>query len=162
MVALVETPTFGRKKVLARWIPPDARLRNKRPAFSAFLEPVSDPSKDHLSVNSLEVERLKHIADYYRLALQNGGDVSICTNTVEDYIEAGKKSGAQISYNTATRSWEFGNGTSRSAAFRARPVRRSSGPHSPSHCGVEFIQVMDDHRRSQLARRLAVRRFHVY
>jgi hypothetical protein len=161
---LIDKPKFAKKKELARWVREEDRLGGNRPAVSAFIDPPSsEPDKEHLSVNSLEVETLRQIADYYRNAFQGGvGPVSICTRTVEDYTEAGKKANIQIAYDRSAETWQF-TGRSRvpEPAYKHRPVqKRADGLSSPSHCGVEFIRMMDEHAKSKFARRLSDQKFH--
>ena len=166
MVRLAEKPKFSQKKELARYVSEEDRLGGNRTALTAFIDPPpDDPAKEYLSVNSLEVESLRQIADYYRHVFQKGeGVVSICTRTVEDYTEAGKKSAVPLSYDRSSESWQFqGKSQQREPAFRHRPVlTRPDGLKSPSHCGVEFVRMLDQHLRSKFARRLSGRKFHRY
>lgn len=166
MVRLVRSPKFSPKKELARYVSEDDRLNGDRTALTAFIDPpCDDPSKDYLSVNSLEVEGAKQIADYYRNAFQGGtGDVSLCTTKVGRYTDAGKKSDVQLVYDERAESWQFiGKSLRPEPAYTHRPVlTRPDGLKSPSHCGVEFVRVMDEHRRSKFARRLSGRKFHTF
>lgn len=165
MVRLVAQPTFAKKKELARYVSPGDRLRGSRTAFTAFIDPPpEEPSKEYLSVNSLEVEGLKEIADYYRDSFQKGsGDVSICSRSVEDYTEAGKKSDVDLLYDHSSQCWQFtGMSRQKEPAYRHRAVvKQPNGLKSPSHCGVEFVRMMNEHQRSKFARRLSGRRYHV-
>ena len=166
MVRLVNKPTFAHKKGLARYVGEEDRLSGNRTALSAFIDPPADkPLDEHLSVNSLEVESLAQIADYYLHALQRGtGDVSVCVSTVQEYADAGKKSEVHLLYDESSETWQFvGDSTKPEAAYKHRPVpTRSDGLKSPSHCGVEFVRVMSDHQRSKFARRLSGRRYHEF
>jgi hypothetical protein len=166
MVRLVERPTFARKKELARYVSEGDRLGGNRTALTAFIDPpAADPAKEYLSVNSLEVEKVTAIAEYYRQAFQGGvGDVSICTRTLEDYTDAGKKSDVQLLYDKPSGSWQFiGKSLRAEPAYTHRAVvKRPDGLKSPSHCGVDFVRMMNEHQRSKFARRLSGRRYHKY
>lgn len=160
----LKLPAFALRRELARYVSEGDRLRGNRTAIAAFLDPPPiDPAKEYLSVNSLEVETLAQIADYYRLRFQNGaGDVAICSIKVFDFNEAGKKCGVDLQYDRSNSSWNFvGRGLKREGAYKYRPVLSSKDHQSESHCGVEFVRVLDTYNKGKLARRLGGRRFHV-
>jgi hypothetical protein len=81
----VNPPKFPKNSELVRYIDELHRLGKSRPAAAAYLpDPPSDtPSRDYLSVNSLELESLPTIADYHRLRAQNNvGKVALCAHYV--------------------------------------------------------------------------------
>lgn len=151
-----DVPKFAGKSELARYISPDQRLGGNRPAVAAF---ISNPMDDHLSVNSLEVEMLVEIAEYYRNEFQDGdGEVAICTHKIHKYNDVGRKSGATIQYNKSTSQWEFFKKHEFAPAYMHRPVRtHGSRSPSPSHCGVEFVANFDEIKEHNFARRMAKR-----
>ena len=162
----MKTPTFAARTQLARYIDEGHRLSGNRPAVAAFLPdpPSENPINDHLSVNSLEVERIACIAAYHRWKWQNNiGRVAVCVHTVFDYSDAGRKCGVQIDYNRHLSKWQFQSAGAMSDAYRHRPVLAHNNPlGSPSHCGVEFTRVLNEHKAGQFARRLTGKgRFHL-
>jgi hypothetical protein len=168
VVRLVEKPRFSPKKEFARHVAEEDRLRGGRTAMTAFIDPpADDPTKDYLSVNSLEVERVSVIAQYYRDAFQEGeGPVTICTSSIEQYTNAGKKCEVPLVYDESAESWMFISGpgpSQRELAYTHRAVvKRPDGLVSPSHCGVEFVRVMNEHARAKFARRLSGLRYHIF
>jgi hypothetical protein len=157
-MAVRPKPTFPAKSHLCRYIDRDEK-HGKRASYGAFMP---NPGDDHLSVNSLEVETLQQIAEYYGGALGNeDGNVAVCIHTVLEYSDSGKKAGCWIEFNRAASAWEFSeiNGL-RAAAYRHRPVHHSEGfPYASwSHCGVEFVRVLADVKLRQFARRLTKRK----
>jgi hypothetical protein len=163
--AAVKRPQFALNKELARYVPVANRLKNNRPAVISFLDPPSsDPDREYLSVNSLEIESLAVIADYYRLMWQGSrGDVSVCSLKVFDFNEAGKKSGVDLQFDRTSEKWHFGaSGGVREDAYKVHPRLASSAPQSASHCGVEFVRALKgDYYKLKFARRLATKRFHI-
>jgi hypothetical protein len=157
-------PKFRPNSELARHVAAGHRLPGNRTAVAAFIDPPSeDPSKDYLSVNSLELATLEEVADYYHAKLQRGtGDVAICTTKVFTFSDAGKKSGIDLQRDNSQAMWFFtGKSGKREAAYRHRPVRSSQDIQCESHCGVEFVRLMDEHAKSKFARRLGGRRYHL-
>lgn len=157
-------PKFRVNSELARHVAAGHRLPGNRTAVAAFIDPPSeDPSKDYLSVNSLEVATLEEIATYYRAKLQRGtGDVAICTTKVFAFSDAGKKSGIDLQRDNSQGMWFFlERSGKREAAYRHRPVLSSNDIPCESHCGVEFVRIMTEHTRSKFARRLGGRRYHL-
>ncbi|KAB7741520.1 hypothetical protein F2P47_03685 [Parvibaculum sedimenti] len=162
----MNTPTFSGKKQLVRYIDKVHRLKNRRPAVAAFLPdpPSADPSNDHLSVNSLEIEKIDEIATYHRWKWQNEeGQVALAVHKVHQYSDAAKKSGVELSYDKHQAIWFFsGSKKEPEMAYRHRPVKAHNNPYaSPSHCGVEFSRVLKEHRASQFARRMTTQKFHL-
>jgi hypothetical protein len=163
----VDAPSFGERTELTRFIDSDERCSGNRAAASAFLfspEDFRDPSA-HLSVNSLEVETIGEIANYYRSVFQDGdGEVAMCIHKVHRYIDGGRHAGVQVT-QSADFQWVFLEQGRPSAAFKHRPippVRPKSRPPSPSHSGVEFLRSLDDVQQRKFARRMAQRpRFQV-
>ena len=69
MVRLVTTPSFAGTRELGRFVHEINRLSGNRTAAAEFFEPVpplKEREKEYFSVNSLEVETLRTIADYYQ------------------------------------------------------------------------------------------------
>jgi hypothetical protein len=166
MVRVVTTPSFSGERELARFVHEVNRLSGNRTAAAEFIEsvpPLKERPKEYFSVNSLEVETLRTIADYYqdRFA-KSTADIAICSTKVNDFNDAGKKSGVLLQYDKPTSSWQFvrPDGT-REPAYKHRPNRSSDDLKSESHCGVEFLRVLDENARAKFARRLGGRRFHL-
>jgi hypothetical protein len=162
----VKEPTFSAKSQLARYIDEVNRLSGNRPAVAAFLDPPSsDPSNDHLSVNSLELEPIKRIAAYHCWKWQGDrGQVALCVHQVIEYTDAGRKCGINIIYDKHSSKWQFlpASGSKTQEAYKHRPVMAYNNPFgSPSHCGVEFKRALKEHTAAQFARRLSGKRFHL-
>lgn len=156
------TPKFTERSELSRFVEEAERLRNNRPSTSAFLP---DPDEEYLSVNSLEIESTLEIAEYYRAVLQkNNQPVAMCIHKVARFNDAGRKAECQITWSRQNGRYEYQtpNGT-QEAAYRQRPVpRHGSRRASPSHSGVEFVEVLDELRLKRFAREMAKRgRFHL-
>ena len=151
-------PTFPAKSRLCRYIDRDEQ-HGKRASLGAFMP---NPGDDNLSVNSFELETQAEICAYYAAAFQGGrSKVAICTHTVLEYNDSGKKALCWIEYSKAASSWQFSemNG-SKGDAYRHRPVKRTNEfPYeSWSHCGAEFVRVLADVKLRQFARRMAKRK----
>jgi hypothetical protein len=163
------TPKFAAKSRLLRYIGEDDRLSGNRPAVTAFepdpLLPGVDANDQHLSVNSLEVETVDEIAAYHRLNWQaNKGKVALSEHQVHHYTDAGRKCSAVIDYNQTDGVWEFVEKSQRFHAYRHRPVRpnKKNALGSASHCGVEFIRVLNSYHATRFAALLAKKgRFHL-
>ena len=145
---MAKTPNFDQRSELTHYIDEDQRMSGRRPAVAAFLPNVED---DHLSANSLELERLDEIADYYREIFQDGeDDVALTVHKIADYNTCGNFAGAQIAYSRSTKRWEYQSPSGTREAYRHRPVRsRGSYSGSPSHCGVEFMDAIDQRKFSR-------------
>lgn len=160
-------PIFYLSKELLRYVRAIHRLKGNRTADAAFLEDVpaseADKRAEHLSVNYLALESMAKIADYYRNVLQDGnGDVAVCAVKISQFNAAGKKCGVDLQFDVNNSSWSFGGPRGRrEVAYKHRPVPNNKGFRSDSHCGVEFIRVLDAFGRSKFARQLGGRRFHV-
>ncbi len=161
----MKRPSFSTKSLLARYVDEVNRLSGNRPAVATFLDPATNDPNDHLSVNSLEVESRKEIADYYRWKFQGDqGRVALCIHQVHEYTDVGKKCGIRISYDRPSAKWQFAAATKWEDAYRHRPVPAHGTPPtgSPSHCGVEFKRALKEHTAGQFARRLSAKKYHVF
>lgn len=158
MDSKVREPKFSARSELARYVEEANRLNGNRTAVAAFIDP--DP---YLSVNSLEVESIERIAEYYQDRFQNGiGDVAVCALKVSKYSDAGKKAGVSVFYDSDDSCWYFSDkNTRQTAAYMPRPLRSSRDLRSESHCGVEFVRVLGEHERTKFARRLGGVRYHL-
>jgi hypothetical protein len=156
-------PQFSLNHELARYVEEHDRLNGNRTAVAAFLDPPTEnPDKDYLSVNAMELEPLSVIADYYREQFQaSRGDVAICALKVFQYTEAGKKAGVDLYFDRSESRWFFG-GAKRHPAYKHHPRRKSCELKSESHCGVEFVRVLNAFNRSKFARRLGGQRYHLF
>jgi hypothetical protein len=151
---------FPDDDTLVRYVHPMERNGRNRAAVSAFLLSDADEanSTPHLSVNNTTLEPLDDIIRSYQGSLQNGsGDVSVCSHTVASYATtANIVDPGRLSKAGAPNRWTFVEGAQPVAAFRHRPVMKTtSGNDSYSHCGVEFVRSMDHVRRNNLARELS-------
>jgi hypothetical protein len=140
-------------------------MSGNRPAVATFLPdpPSSNPSQDHLSVNSLDVETIDQIARYHQWKWQNEkGEVALCIHKVHEYSDAGRKCGIAITYDKHTAKWLFSlDVTKFEEAYKHRPVPTFSNPFgSPSHSGVEFARALKEHNATKFARRLSASKFH--
>ncbi len=124
--------------------------RQNRISSSAFLPA---PDEEYLSVNSLEVEALARIADYYRDYLESAsGKVAVSCLTIMEYNRACEAGGVPITFDRATKQWSFSKDGLPASAYRLRQTRRSK-----SHCGVEAVCLMDSLAARRFARNLAGR-----
>jgi hypothetical protein len=157
-----EVPNFANNKELVRYVFEQARAGN-RVSPAAFLPDPPDPSRKgptYLSVNSLEVESLKAIADYHREIWQNNsGKVALAAHKVFHYREAGRQSGVAIEYDRDEKYYMFRERTGRfSRAFESIP--RTDFYKSPSHSGVHFVRALEEHQVAKFARRMSGGKFH--
>ena len=149
-IAPLATPTFGARKILARYVD-DANLgRQNRISSSAFMP---NPGEQYLSVNSLEIESLVLIADYYRTRIASRpGKVAVSCLTVMEYNRACEAGGVTIVYSKTAAQWTFAKDGGASHTYRFRPTHISK-----SHCGVEPVCMMDSLSAGKFARNLAGR-----
>ncbi|MFZ0844635.1 MAG: hypothetical protein WAM62_02505 [Pseudolabrys sp.] len=165
MERALTSPKFSERDELVRYVSELNRLSDRRPAVAAFLpdSPTGDPKKDYLSVNSLELESLKVIADYHRAKWQqNAGKVALNAHKVSHYTDAGRKCGIQISYDRESSIWLFQGGKKPEEAYKHHPVLGSDRLNSISHCGVEFTRALkDQNKAAKFARRMTATRFHL-
>jgi hypothetical protein len=142
---------FGGRSKFSRHIELDQRLPRKRPAPAAF-EP--NPGDPHLSIHSLQVESKSSIARRYKERQRGRGSVAMCVHSIYEYNSAAEGTPAQVIPSEDGINWFFLEGGKITAAYR------QSG-ECASHCGIEYIRVLDTHRMRQVARRLARRNFEV-
>lgn len=134
---LRKKPTFKATSVLARYIYPEFRHANGRPATGAYQRKVNE---DHLSVNSTEVETIKQIAQTYAEIFESSfRPVAVAAPIVADYNESAKKVGVTISQNSTSNDWKFQDTDELSVAYRHRGREGNR-----SHCGVEFVRAFSD------------------
>lgn len=161
--AEIKLPTFAERKELVRYVQEAARSGN-RVSPAAFLPDPPDPSvkRSYFSVNSLEIEPIKVIAEYHRRIWQNGlGEVALAAHKVFHYREAGRQSGVTIDYDKAERQYVFQEKSGQmSHAFECIPARKDSFK-SPSHCGVHFVRALQEHQVGKFARRMSGGKFHL-
>jgi hypothetical protein len=158
----VNPPSFANHSELVRYIDELHRLSGRRPAAAAYLpDPRSDrPERDYLSVNSLELESMKVIADYHRMRAQNNvGQVALCVHKVWRYNTVAAKCGIAVRHNRGSGTWKFQDRDGLRDAYmhHARHDRLTS----ESHCGVEFVRALTKHNEGKFARRMVDRRFHI-
>lgn len=158
-------PEYTEKVRLTRYIMPIYRLGGNRAATAAFLADPGPPREKFLSVNSLGIESIKDIAEYYREVLQNDADkVAVCIHKVVDYNSTARFSGMALTYNREASRWEYSSSGGMKPAYEHRAVpaiRDRKG--SPSHSGVMFIEALEELAERNFARRMALRRkFHLY
>ena len=159
--SVARSPKFGERSSLCLFVHEDQRMSGSRPSSAAF---IKAPDDDHLSVNSLELESLAIIADYYRQVLQEDASVgvAIAVNNVASYNLSGRSAGVSIMYDETSESWQFAVADDGGDAYKHRPVRKTPARlGSPSHCGVEFVRALDDLGERKFARRMARNKYHV-
>lgn len=157
-------PEFISSTRLTRYVDEDQREHDDRPAPAAFLPNPSEEVDDanwHLSVNSLDIERLSAIAAYYQ-AVFAPNSIAVCIHSANQYRQAASKVGVGTSWHGPNNRFEFVDRDMKArAAFRHRPnPRHGDRPASPSHCGVEFVRTMNELSMRSFARRLSRSRFH--
>jgi hypothetical protein len=112
-------------------------------------------------VNSLEIESIADIAQYYRKnpSLYSGtGAVAVACRKVIEYNNAASHAGIAVRRGGAGK-WEFDGPSGRQEAYKHRPIAHVSS----SHCGVEFIRAdFTETLLKKIARRLAGRRPHLF
>ena len=164
-MAKLSEPKFTGKVRLARYIRPKFRLHGNRAAVAAFLADPGPPREKYLSVNNLDMERIKVIAEYYREELQkDDSDVAICLHKVIEYNSTAKFSGLIVTYNKGESRWEYASSDGLKPAYEHRSVPAISGRKgSLSHSGVMFIEALEDLAERKFARRMAKRKkFHLH
>lgn len=140
-------PTFAARVELARYIEEANLGRNRRISSTAFLP---NEGEQFLSVNSLEIEELSVIVDYYRSKFQFGnGKVAVSCLQIMVYNRACESGGVAVTYNRNRGHWTFLKDGVPSDAYRLH------SNYSKSHCGVEPICLMDEVAAGKFARRLA-------
>ena len=155
----VPPPSFTANKELARYVFPEDIKGGGRVSSTAFLPNQNDK---FLSVNSLEIQSLDKIADYYRVRFKCGNNsVAIASRKISNFTSAAKFVNLIVYYNKIKKIWEFDNNGTIGNAFKHRRV------HNPlpsiSHCGIEFINnQLDYSTQKKIARRLSGKRPHLY
>lgn len=143
-------PTFGAKKILTRYVDEANLGKQSRISSSAFMP---NSGEQYLSVNSLEIESLGQIADYYRTRISSRpGEVAVSCLTVMEYNRACEAGGVTIVYNKSEGRWTFKRDGATAPTYRFRPTHISK-----SHAGVEPVCMMDSLSAHKFARNLAGR-----
>lgn len=133
---LRDQPTFNEPSRLVRYIPPEFRNRNNRPAVGAYQKKENE---DYLSVNSDELETVNQIAQNFASQFEaDNRPVAVSYPTVANYNDAAGKVGVMISFNNATQNWEFREGAGLVVAYKHRSKKSNK-----SHCGIEYVRVFD-------------------
>ena len=146
----MKTPTLARGQKLARSIHPDDCGKKNRPKPSAYQR----SNETYLSVNSLEVQTKKQVAQIYSERWFGGErPVAMTVLTTDIYCEAGRAVGCPIELDEDSRLWSFGGPDGREAAFKHRP-KHGATPVDPSHSGVEFVCTFNDYQDFQFSMRL--------
>ena len=144
------SPTFGAKKILARYVDEANLGKQSRISSSAFMP---NPGEQYLSVNSLEIESLGQVADYYRTRISSRpGTVAISCLTIMEYNRACEAGGVTIVFNKSEGRWIFQRDGATTPTYRFRPTHISK-----SHSGVEPVCMMDSLSAGKFARNLAGR-----
>jgi len=148
-------PSFNAASELARYVDPD-EIKGSRVSSASFLP---NPDDAYLSVNSVELDSLQDIANYFRKTFKGGnGDVAVACRKINEYNNAGKDAELTIKYNDSSGKWVFNSANGLIDAFKHRPSHISK-----SHCGVEFINdAVDKLTLKKIARRLAGNRPHLF
>lgn len=148
-------PAFRAKTELTRHVDAAQRLPGNRPAPDVF---IANPGDSHLSVNSVDLENLPTIVERYRMRQGGHGEVSVCVHKVLEYNSAAKNTAAHVTYGISKSIWEFADrdGIAR-PAYLHRPADVGD-----SHCGVEYVRVLQELEAHRVARRLAKRRYHLF
>ena len=128
----VTEPRFTANSELARYVPPHHLMKGGRVSSAAFLR---SPGENYLSVNSVEIESLPQIAEYYRRDLQKDNEVvAISSLKILNYNQGALKAG--ISILKENGKWVFLDIQALTPAYRFRRTHLSA-----SHCGVEFVRA---------------------
>jgi hypothetical protein len=146
--SLPAEPLFRPNSELARYVPPHHIMKGGRVSSAAFLR---DPGEDHLSVNSVEIESLPFIAEYYRKDLQKDDEaVAVSSLKILDYNKGASKGGIAVIKSDQT--WVFACQQSLLPAYKYRKT-----PLSDSHCGVEFVRAFQSEvAEKRFARKMAL------
>lgn len=158
---------FGGSSQLIRYVDIDQRFNKRRAAHGAFLGEVGD---SHLSVQSLEIESKRVIAEYYQRAFQEGkGKVAYCVHTIYEYNTASKDTDGAVTYNKVTKQWEFGENRAFKKATKVwKALDKAENKPAyllreaedcKSHCGIEYFRVLDETQMLKVARQLALKVF---
>lgn len=143
-----QTPTFKERSVLFRYIDPEFRSRKNRPKAGSYQ--LSSAEKE-LSVNSGEMATTRQVAQVYADNFEGGQrPVALSGCRLAQYNDGGIASGAGITFNDKTMCWEFIESGNARDAYKHDPKF-----NNPSHCGVQFLRILDDHKQFKFAVRLA-------
>jgi hypothetical protein len=153
-----EKPEFKAKSELARYVDKDEYMRGGRVTSGAFLP---NPGDDHLFVNSLEIESINDIANYFSKVFEES-TIQICTRKISEYRNSTSGTSIHIHYDRREKKWIFQVNDQLKDAFKHRP-RHTPPPKSISHCGVEFINSSVGYSDlKKIARRLAGKKPHIH
>ncbi|NQU63591.1 MAG: hypothetical protein HQ517_04820 [SAR324 cluster bacterium] len=151
-------PEFIAKSELARYVDKDEYMKGGRVTSGAFLP---NPGDDYLSVNSLEIESINDIANYFSKVFGES-TVKICTRKVSEYNNSTSGTAIHIIYDRRQKKWIFQVNSLPKEAFEHRP-RYTPPPKSISHCGVEFINSSVEYSvLKQISRRLGGKKPHIH
>lgn len=149
---LIKSPEFDERSQLTRYVHESEKLRSGRIGTGVF---APNPGDKYLSVNSLEIDSIPQIADYYRSTFKCKSKVNMVNKRVHEFLEAAEKASLPI-FVSEDGLCEFDGPRGRSPAFKHRPTKLSQ-----SHCGVEFIsEEIDPMIVKKIARRLRGSRPH--
>lgn len=111
------------------------------------------PKETYLSVNALGIESKEEIAKRYRDQFQGGkGIIRVAIHKLYEYAEASKGTAGAVSYNQSSRRYEFIEGGLAKQAVDQRG-------ECASHCGIEYLRVLDELESLRVARRLSRKPF---
>jgi hypothetical protein len=148
---LLASPTFGERTNLVRRIDPEHQLPGRYIDSAAFYADLGPPRETYLSVNSTEIQKVRDIARRYA-GTSNMASVAVGIFQIAVSNEAAKDSGVVVAKHSEF-AWSFDDSGRAAPAYHHRGYSGNS-----SHCGIEFIRVMDDDTESRFARRMAKRR----
>ena len=150
-------PSFNASSQLVRWINPEYCRGRNRFSSAAFERRIGEK---YLSVNTLEVEMLPTIVNYFKKLLQNGtGKVMVVRHPISEYNLAAQTAGVSLMFDKPSNCFIFDHEGSRGAAYRHRPT-----DHSDSHSGVEFVNCFGDNdlAEKKFCRRMIKKRSTIY
>ena len=147
---LRDIPTFRKASKLARYIENEFQNLRNRPAVAAYQKKYGET---YLSVNSIEVETVRQIAQFYADTIKKGPrPVAIASPTVADYNSAASDVGIMLQFNKQNNCWEFTNYGTRELAYQHRPRKNNE---NKSHCGIEYVRIFNDQMDFRFATRMA-------
>lgn len=143
-----QTPSFRERSVLSRYIDREYRGKNNRPNPNAYRR---TPNEKYLSVNSLEIQKRKQVAAIYAHIFENGNrPVAFAEPTVSNYNAAASEVGVTVDYNAHAGYWQFSENANATPAYL-----HHWRENNESHCGVEFVRVLDDFKEFRFSLRMA-------
>lgn len=152
----VTKPSFGTRSTLLRYIEPEHRLSGNYIDSAAFFADPGPPREEYLSVNSLEVEKVKDIASRFKAKRPAGGDVAVGMFTVGACNMAARDALVDVRTHDELI-WSFPENGNLSAAYLAH-----CNSSNPSHCGIEFVRILDDLAEHRFASRMTRHRYHLF